>query len=138
MNDDSFLDTNILVYAFDPANPRKRETARTLIGGKSWWVSWQVVQEFAHVALHRFAVPLKSKDLGEYLEVVLWPRCRVFPSPGITRHALRLHGETGHRFYDCLILASAAASGARTLFSEDLQHGRSYGPVQVRNPFREK
>ncbi|NDD57224.1 MAG: PIN domain-containing protein, partial [Verrucomicrobia bacterium] len=30
MNDDSFLDTNILVYAFDPANPRKRETARTL------------------------------------------------------------------------------------------------------------
>ena len=138
MSDDSFLDTNILVYAFDSTNPKKRETARNLIRGKGWWVSWQVVQEFAHVALHRFAVPMKEKDLGEYLEVVLWPRCRVFPSPEVSCRALRLHGETGHRFYDCLILASAMASGAQTLWSEDLQHGRTYGPVEVKNPFREK
>lgn len=137
MSGDSFLDTNVLVYAFDPASPKKRETARALIGGKSWWVSWQVVQEFVHVALHRFSVPLKHRDLVEYLEVVLWPRCRVFPSLEITRHALRLQKDTGHRFNDCLVLASAEASGAKFLFSEDLQHGRSYGAVQVRNPFRE-
>ena len=137
MRAEAFLDTNVLVYAFDPANSKKREQARVLIQSPGWWISWQVVQEFAHVALHRFAVPLKVKDLKDYLEVALLPRCRVYPSPEIYRQALRYQGETGHRFYDCLILASALASGARTILSEDLQDGRSYGPVKVRNPFRE-
>ena len=54
MRGDSFLDTNILVYAFDPGSPQKREKARALIEGSGWCVSWQVVQEFSHVALHRF------------------------------------------------------------------------------------
>ena len=137
MRAEVFLDTNVLVYAFDPANPKKQEQARALIRESGWWISWQVVQEFAHVALHRFAVPLKGKDLADYLEVALWPRCRVFPSPEIFRQALRWQGETGHRIYDCLILASAMACGAKTLLSEDFQDGRSYGPVKVLNPFRE-
>ena len=137
MRAEVFLDTNVLVYAFDPANPKKKEQARALIQSPGWWISWQVVQEFAHVALHRFAVPLKGKDLADYLEIALWPRCRVFPSPEIFRQALRLQGETGHRFYDCLVLASAMACGSKTLLSEDFQDGRSYGPVKVMNPFRE-
>ena len=137
MSVDGFLDTNILVYAFDSSNAKKREVARRLIEGKGWWVSWQVVQEFTSVVLHRFSVPLKPKDLGEYLDVAIWPRCRVFPSSEISQEALRLHSATGHRFYDCLILASALASGAKTLFSEDFQHGRKYGSVVVMNPFRE-
>ncbi len=33
------------------------------------------------------------------------------------------------------IVAAAEALGAETLFSEDLNHGQRYGPVQVRNPF---
>ena len=137
MRAEVFLDTNVLVYAFDPGNPKKREQARVLIQSSGWWVSWQVVQEFAHVALHRFSVPLKEKDLADYLEVALWPRCRAFPSPEIYRQALRLQGNTGHRFYDCLILASAMACGVKTLLSEDFQEGRSYGPLKVMNPFRE-
>ena len=71
MRGDTFLDTNVLVYAFDPGSPQKRDQARALIRGAGWWVSWQVVQEFAHVALHRFTVPLKPKDLAEYLEVAV-------------------------------------------------------------------
>ena len=137
MRAEVFLDTNVLVYAFDPANPTKMERARSIIQERGWWVSWQVVQEFAHVALHRFAVPLKVKDLADYLDVAVWPRCRIYPSPEIFRQALRLQGETGHRFYDCLILASAMASGAKTIFSEDFQDGRNYGPVKVLNPFLE-
>ena len=138
MRGDSFLDTNILVYAFDPGSPQKREKARALIEGSGWCVSWQVVQEFSHVALHRFTVPLKPKDLADYLQVAVWPRCRVYPSAEIFRQALRFHGETGHRLYDCLILASAMASGVRTLVSEDFQDGRSYGSVKVVNPFRDR
>ena len=130
-----FLDTNILVYAFDPESPEKRERALELIGGRHWCVSWQVVQEFANVALHRFATPIRPEDLGEYLDLVLWPRCEVFPSASLHRSAIAIHQQTGYRYYDSLIVASALASEAPVLYSEDLQDGRRIGPLTIRSPF---
>lgn len=130
-----FLDTNVIVYAFDPDSPAKQEKARHLIAGEDWLVSWQVVQEFSHVALHRFARPMSAPDLAEYLELVLWPRCTVFPSQLIYQTAIDLHGQTRYRFYDCLILSAALAGGADVLCSEDMQHGRSVGPLHISNPF---
>jgi predicted nucleic acid-binding protein len=41
----------------------------------------------------------------------------------------------GYRFYDSLIVASALNSGARILYSEDLQHGRRIGDLRIENPF---
>jgi predicted nucleic acid-binding protein len=135
MNAEAFLDTNVLVYAFDHDDPAKRERARELLADEAWAVSWQVVQEFAHVALHRFAVPIRPADLAEYLRLVLWPRCIVLPSLELHRAALELHRQTRHRFYDSLVLASAMASGAPVLYSEDLEDGRRFGHLEIRNPF---
>lgn len=130
-----FLDTNVFVYAFDVSEPLKRERARDLISGARWFVSWQVVQEFSNVALHRFEVPMVPEDLSEYLELVMWPRCAVFPSPEIHLKALEIHRDLQYRFYDCLMVSAALAGGAKTLYSEDLQHGRLIGPIRVENPF---
>ena len=60
-----FLDTNIVVYAFDPSAPAKQSRARELLGKSDWVVGWQVVQEFSQVALHRFKVPMKPADLDD-------------------------------------------------------------------------
>ena len=38
-------------------------------------------------------------------------------------------------FWDAMVLTSAARLGCEAMLSEDLQHGRSYGGVTVRNPF---
>lgn len=38
-------------------------------------------------------------------------------------------------FYDALIVAAAAEAGCPTLLTEDLQHGRRFGEVTIRNPF---
>jgi len=38
--------------------------------------------------------------------------------------------------WDATILAAAEALGARTVYSEDLNNGQSYGQVKVVNPFR--
>lgn len=130
-----FLDTNVFVYAFDAANPLKRERARSLIRDGGWVASWQVVQEFANVALHRFEVPLLPEDLAQYLELVLWPRCAVLPSEAVYRTALEIHRDLQHRFYDSLVVSAALASGAEILYSEDLQHGRTIGPLKIENPF---
>ncbi len=130
-----FLDTNVVAYAFDSAVPAKRQRARILMDEYDWVVSWQVVQEFANVALHRFAVPMTPVDLADYLELVLWPRCEVFPSLTLYRTAATLHAKTQYRFYDSLIVAAALTSGAAVLYTEDLQHRRMIDSLRIENPF---
>lgn len=130
-----FLDTNIFVYSFDADSPAKQRRARELLAGSGWFVSWQVIQEFSSVALHRFKVPLVPQDLSDYLTLKLWPRCRILPSEVILTKAIAIHARYGFRYHDSLVAASAIAGGAKTLFSEDLQHGQSIDSLTIQNPF---
>jgi predicted nucleic acid-binding protein len=136
MNAEYFLDTNILVYAFDQKAEEKRSKALSLSQADGpWLISWQVVQEFCSVARHRFAVPMDLEFLGDYLNFFLLPHCKVIPSGAIYQKALQILRETQYRFYDSLIVAAALESGATVLYSEDLQHGRSIGHLRIINPF---
>lgn len=136
MSAEYFLDTNILVYAFDQKAEEKRATALSLSRtDEPWLISWQVVQEFCSVARHRFAVPLDLEFLGDYLNLFLLPHCKVMPSGAIYQKALQIQRETQYRFYDSLIVAAALESGASILYSEDLQHDRSIGHLRIINPF---
>ncbi len=130
-----FLDTNVLVYSFDAGSPAKQRKAKELLAGAGWFVSWQVIQEFSSVALHRFKVPLKPGDLSDYLSLKLWPRCRILPSEVLLTKAIAIHARFGFRYYDSLVVASALAGGAKTLFSEDLQHGQSIDSLTIQDPF---
>ena len=86
-----FLDTNVLVYAFDWSAPEKRLVAQEMIQREmDWCISWQVVQEFSNLALHRFRKPMQPKDLCDYLNLVLLPNCRVMPTSDIYEQALRI------------------------------------------------
>lgn len=139
MSDRVFWDTNILVYLFDTGHPEKRARARTLLDeglrlGTICW-SWQVLQEFANVALHKFSVPMPVKDLQELLETVLNPCCEVYPSLEIYTRALRIHAKTQYRFYDTLIVASALEAKVQTLYREDMQEGRRIEGLEIVNPF---
>lgn len=136
MSAEYFLDTNVLVYAFDQTHPKKRERARDLLDPKrDWAISWQVVQEFSSVALHRFAEPVNPNFLENFLDLVLWPKCRVMPSQSLYAAAISLHGKTQYRFYDSLIVAAAIEAGASTLWTEDLQAGRRFNGLKIENPF---
>jgi predicted nucleic acid-binding protein len=66
-----FLDTNVLVYAYDPSNPRKRRAAqellrRALAGGIV--TSTQVLAECAATLLHKLAA--RPKDVADVLDVL--------------------------------------------------------------------
>lgn len=131
-----FLDTNVLIYCFDPGYPAKRQMARRLLAKTSEWVvSWQVVQEFCNVALHKMKSPMQAADLEDFLQLVLMPNCTVMPTAKAYQQALSIHHATQYRFYDSLIVASALSAGVRLLCSEDLQHGRSFGELSIVNPF---
>ena len=131
-----FLDTNVLVYAFDWTAPEKRLVAQEMIQREmDWCISWQVVQEFSNLALHRFRKPMQPKDLCDYLNIVLLPNCRVMPTSAIYEQALRIQSQAQYCFYDSLIVGAALASGAKQLYSEDLQPSGLLGDLEIVNPF---
>jgi predicted nucleic acid-binding protein len=139
MTAEFFLDTSVFVNTFDATSPAKRRRARALVRraleAGVGVISWQVAQEFVNVALHRFEDPLTPGEAAEYVEQVLSPLCRVFPSPDLLVDALAIHSETGLGVNDALIVAGALASGVRTLYSEGLLAGREFRGLRVENPF---
>lgn len=138
MSAELVLDTDVRVYTFDQSEPLKQRRAIEIVEHQSdgaWTISWQVIQEFSGVALHRFARPMPAADLREWQRTLFWAACGILPDRSLHAHALALHDETQYRYDDCPILAAAIASEAETHYSEDLQHGRTLGGVRIINPF---
>lgn len=78
---------------------------------------------------------MSAEDANEYLNGTLEPLCAVFPSATLWRSARTLQVQSQYRFYESLIVASALQCGANILYSEDLQAGRRFGDLEIRNPF---
>jgi len=51
------------------------------------------------------------------------------------REAIQLSARASFSFWDALIVVAAARSGAKTLYTEDLQHGLKVLGVAIVNPF---
>jgi predicted nucleic acid-binding protein len=139
MKDRHFLDTNIFIYSFDATAPTKRRVARDLIASALrsglGIVSFQVIQEFSSTALRKFAKPMTTTDLRDYVGNVLAPLCEIHSSMDLYDLCLNIHEKSKYAYYDSLIVAAAAAGGCRVLFSEDLQHDRTVAGVRIVNPF---
>ncbi len=133
-----FLDTNILVYAFDLDAPAKRTVATRLV--EEGWrmlgetaLSVQVLQEL-HVNLRRRGcTPVEAarvvRDFGS------WPV--IDNTWSLLVAAMEAQARWQISLWDALILEAARASGARDLLTEDLNHRQDYGGVRVINPFRD-
>ena len=139
MSDRFFLDTNIFVYSFDQSAPAKSQRAGQLIREalttQKGVISYQVVQEFFNVALRRFVQPMKAADAEQYLSTVFRPLLSVHSSQVLYIEALHLHAHSGLSWYDALIVSAAIQARCELLYTEDLQSGRRFGDLQVRNPF---
>jgi predicted nucleic acid-binding protein len=137
----AFIDTNILVYAHDQREPAKALTAIALLTelwtDRTGALSTQVLQEFYSVATGRLQPPMTPMEartvIADYAE---WPV--VETTPQLIVSASLLHEQHGVSFWDAMIIEAALLSGADTLLTEDLQHGRRFGGLTVRNPFREQ
>lgn len=140
MSVESFFDTNVLVYCFEPREPQKQRRALELIEQAlhdgTGVISTQVVQEFLNLATRKFAHAFTGNDLEAFLNSVMAPLCQVFPDISLFRLALEVKCETGFSFYDSLIVGAALQAGCTRLYSEDLQDGRTIRGLRIVNPFR--
>lgn len=140
MSGEFFIDTNVLVYMFDKQEHDKRNTAQRLVQHalvtNQGMISYQVAQEFLNVALRKFKGPLLDHKSRDFLDRVLTPLCKVYPSMPLYQEALRIHQRWKFSFYDSLIIASAIHANAELLYSEDMQHGQRIESITLINPFK--
>jgi predicted nucleic acid-binding protein len=132
-----FLDTNILVYAYDRSEPRKQRIAQGLVRravAGEITASSQVLGEFAATLLHKLSPPATPEDLMALLDT-LGP-IKLVPVDGdVVLRAVQARAEYGVHFYDGMILAAAERGGCQKIWSEDLNAGQKYFGCVVENPF---
>ena len=137
-NSNSFVDTNILVYAIADDDAIRTPIARALVlqlmqTGKLR-TSTQVLQELYVVVTKKLARKLSPLQALHYLdEIAKHPVVTLEYS--LIRAAVELASNHTLSFWDGLVVVAAAYSGASQLYSEDMQHGRSLLGVEIVNPF---
>lgn len=136
-----FIDTNVFVYSFDDADPRKQAISQELIKialtHETGCISFQVIQEFLNVASKRFNPPLQLHDATHYLNAFLVPLCEIYASGGLYLKALEIAERWQYSFYDALIIAAALRSDCSILYTEDLQPGQKIQSLTILNPFKD-
>lgn len=138
MSGRAFLDTNVLVYAFDDQDPQKQTVAQSILEEISrsgcYALSTQVLQEFFVVTTRKLARPLPEDDAERIVRRLA--RLQVVPTDAqLVVSAVALCRRTQVALWDALIMQAAIESACTTLLTEDLQDGLCIGPLTVRNPF---
>ncbi|HEY0457267.1 MAG TPA: PIN domain-containing protein [Verrucomicrobiae bacterium] len=136
MNAARFLDTNVLLYAYDLDSPGKRNVALGLI--EQGWsspgssaISVQVLQEM-HVNLIKSGIAqIKAAQIVR--DFFTWPI--VDNTLELLESALDEQRRWKISLWDALILAAARFAGSSELISEDFSHGQDYGGICAFNPF---
>jgi predicted nucleic acid-binding protein len=138
MSGADFLDTNVLVYAYQFNDREKQRVARDLVeaavAGK-FVISVQVLSEFASTFLHRasrLATPDAVIDILDKLSPI-----RLVVSDGeLVRRAVEARAAYGIHFYDGMIVAAAERARCKRILSEDFSVGQEYFGITASNPFR--
>jgi predicted nucleic acid-binding protein len=138
MSDKIFVDTNILIYAYDLDAGSKHNKAGTIL--ENLWqertgvLSTQVLQEFYVNVTRKIAYPLTRAKARRIIENYL-----VWQVEQNSPESILLASEIEERyllsFWDALIVASARIAKASKILTEDLNHGQIVEGICIENPF---
>jgi predicted nucleic acid-binding protein len=139
----ALVDTNILVYRFDPRFPDKQARATELLQSgiieDSIRVPHQALIEFIAATtkpLTRAGPSILSReDARREMEEMLVQFEVLYPDEELVRVAIRGAATYGLSWFDAHMWAYAERFGLDTLWSEDFENGRLYGRVRTRDPF---
>ena len=138
----ALIDTNILVYRFDPRFPEKQQIATALLreglASDTVRLPHQAIVEF--VAAMTRPIPgggtlLSAADARREAEELLNQFTVLYPNEALLRTALRGAAAYQLAWFDAHMWAFADYYGLSPLYSEDFQHNRAYGTVRAINPF---
>ena len=132
------VDTNVLVYALDRREPKKRERAREVLrrvgGAGTAALPAQVLSEFANACLRKLEPRPEPKAVRREVErlMLAFP---VLPLTGpVVLEALRGVGEHQLSYYNAQIWAVARLGQVGVVLSEDFNLGAALDGVSFTNP----
>jgi predicted nucleic acid-binding protein len=134
-----FVDTNVLVYAYDRSEPEKQRLAFTLLDRlaitKVGMISTQVLAEFFVSVTRKIAAPLSAGDAYQRVSNYLQSWTVLDMTGMVVLEAVR--GVRDHQlsFWDAQIWAVAKLNQAPVVFSEDFSDGQVVEGVRFVNPF---
>lgn len=137
-DDKTFVDTNIIIYAYDVTAGKKHQTARRIL--KELWesglgvLSTQILQEFFVNVVQKIPKPIDA-DRAEYIikDFLTW---EVVVNDGLAvLDAITICKKYGYSFWDSLIIDAAIKSGAKIILTEELCEGQVLEGLKIQNPF---
>ena len=138
----TLVDTNILVYRFDPRFPDKQRIATALlregIQHDTIRLPHQAIIEFVAATTRPLAGNqslLTPDEARREAEEFLIQFKVLYPTEDVVRTALRGAAAYQLSWFDAHLWAYAEHFGIPEILSEDFQHDRLYGSVRLRNPF---
>ncbi len=134
----TFVDTNVLVYAYDRGAGEKHQVAQRII--EELWLqgsgvlSTQVLQEFYVNVRRKARKPIAINSVRSLIaDYMVWEP--VVNDGASILDAMDVESRYKLSFWDALIVVAAQKAVAEVLLSEDFSHGQMFGAVRVVNPF---
>ena len=134
MNDNCFIDTNILVYCYTDDEPVKQQKALDIANGSDAFISTQVLTELSNTLKKKFK--LDWKVVENVVSEVSTDFNVCVNTPATIERACQIADKYQYSFYDSLIIAAALSANCKTLYSEDMQDGQIIANnLTIVNPF---
>jgi len=137
--DKTFIDTNIIIYAYDVTAGKKHEAAGNILA--ELWnsglgvISTQVLQELFVNVVQKIPKPMDKQQAKKIVRDLLKWHVVVNTGDSIIE-AIDISSKSGYSFWDSMIIQAAITGGAAILMSEDFQDGQRINGVTIRNPFK--
>ena len=137
MSDKFFVDTNILIYAYDTEAGNKHKSCKSKI--RELWndgngvISTQVMQEFYVNVTRKIPKPLSLEQTRRILTQYETWQVETIDAP-LVSFASKIQERNKLSFWDSLIIATVIQGNVRVLYSEDLNAGQIIEGIEVVNP----
>jgi predicted nucleic acid-binding protein len=133
-----FVDTNILLYAYDPSSGHRHQAARDVVSRlgrtRQGALSVQVLQEFYVNAVSKIEVRLSPDQARRRLRALRrWSTHSPLAADVIAASAISEDHQIS--FWDAMIVRSACELGCDLLWTEDLNAGQVIVGVRILDPF---
>lgn len=136
-----FVDTNVLLYAYDPEEGDKQSQAMSVLARlgttRRGSISAQVLGEFFVTVTRKITPPLTLEEAEQRVTNYVRSWVVYDLTEAVVAEAMRGVGQHQFPYWDGLIWATAKLHRVANVLSEDFSDGRLIEGVRFLNPFAE-
>lgn len=142
MTGEFFVDSNVIIYAFDTADKKKHQAAKDLLT-KCWTgkvkliVSTQNLSEFFVNVTHKISKPISESEAYEIVQSIVDSNCwiKIAPKAETIPKAIKLFIENKNGYWNALIAATMMENGIFTIITENTKDFAKIKEITAKNPF---